>query len=85
MAFQHSRLFRDFECFETVGKGSFGDVRKVKHLADGCIYAVKTVKPKKVKQSRAQLLHEVCVLSALTGGASSLAVRVLATQLLACR
>eukprot|EP00474_Spongospora_subterranea_P004801 CRZ05259.1 hypothetical protein [Spongospora subterranea] len=52
-----TRLMKEFDCVEGIGKGSFGDVYRARLIVDGTIYAVKRLK---------QALHRVSGSNALS-------------------
>jgi wee1-like protein kinase len=63
----NSRFSQDFEYLGHIGKGSFGDVLKVRHRLDGCLYAIKRLrKPIVGKQSILHSMKEVFALSVLS-------------------
>ncbi|XP_065212792.1 eIF-2-alpha kinase GCN2 isoform X2 [Planococcus citri] len=62
----NSRLIREFEILNFVGKGAFGDVLKVRNKLDDCLYAIKRIQLKlKNKQMNKKITREVKLLSRL--------------------
>ncbi|KAK7862324.1 hypothetical protein R5R35_005220 [Gryllus longicercus] len=62
----HSRIYQEFEMMKLLGKGSFGNVYKVRNKLDGGIYAIKRIElDPKNKQLNRKITREVKLLSRL--------------------
>lgn len=61
-----SRLNQDFEVLSWIGKGGFGDVRKVRNLLDDQVYAIKSIRLNPAdKGTNRKIMREVKLLSRL--------------------